>query len=43
MGWVGLVAASVALLCAVTRADEHDHSYQVGEEAVLWMNTVSVE
>lgn len=23
------------------RADEHDHLYEVDEEVVLWMNTVS--
>lgn len=38
-GGTGLLLLLVALCCV--EADEHDHLYEVDEEVVLWMNTVS--
>lgn len=32
---------SLVLLAGAAIADEHDHVYEVDEEVVLWMNTVS--
>lgn len=32
---------SLLLLAGAAIADEHDHVYEVDEEVVLWMNTVS--
>eukprot|EP00051_Salpingoeca_urceolata_P033279 m.20002 g.20002 ORF g.20002 m.20002 type:complete len:594 (-) comp6059_c0_seq1:73-1854(-) len=35
------LAAAVCLLSAsMSQADEHDHTYQHGEQVVVWMNTV---